>query len=73
MGKEDSHITAAACRYLLAVLLPRLERAQPGLLAEMRAGIAGDRDAMAAGGSLLPDVEATVSEALRLLDVAGTK
>ncbi|MFC5498600.1 hypothetical protein ACFPOE_13720 [Caenimonas terrae] len=52
MQSEDPNITAAACRYLLVGLLPRLERASPGLVAELRAGIVADRDAMAAMDSL---------------------
>jgi hypothetical protein len=72
MGKEDPHITAAACRYLLIGLLPRLERTNPGLVAEMRAGIAGDRTAMLAAGTLSPEVDATIAETLRMLDLVGT-
>ena len=71
MGNEDPQITAAACRYLLVGLLPRLERVSPGLLAELQAGIAGDRQAMAASGKLSPDVDAVVSEAQRILSMGG--
>jgi hypothetical protein len=68
---EDSIVTAAACRYILVGLLPRLERASPGLLAELQSGIAGDRQAMAASGKLSPDVDAVVSEAQRILKLGG--
>jgi len=71
MEADSAEITAAACRYILVGLLPRLERAQPGLLAELRAGIVGDTSSMAASGNLSPQVEATVAEALRMLDLAG--
>jgi hypothetical protein len=37
----------------------------------MRSGIAGDRAAMAANGTLTPEVDATVAEALRILDLGG--
>lgn len=71
MGKADPQTTAAACRYILVGLLPRLERASPGLLAELQAGIAGDRQAMVAGGKLSPEVDAVVSEAQRILNMSG--
>jgi hypothetical protein len=67
MEKENAQVTATACRYLLAALLPRLERGHPGLLAELREGLTADRDAMAANGKLSPEMEATISEALRIL------
>ena len=71
MDQEDPQITAAACRYLLIALLPRLERASPGLIAELRAGIAEDRDAIAAKGNLAAEVHATISESLRMLCLVG--
>jgi len=67
MPEQDAEVTAAACRYLMAGLLPRLERLQPGLLGEIRAGITADRDAMARAGALSPQVEAAVNEALQIL------
>ena len=67
MAIEDGQVTAAACRYLLAALLPRLEHLHPGLIAELRQGVAADRESMAANGKLLPEVEATISEAMRIL------
>lgn len=72
MAKDDSQVTAAACRYLLVGLLPRLERAFPGLLAELQAGIAADRQAMVATGKLSPELDAVVSETQRMLSLAGT-
>lgn len=71
MEKEKAQVTAAACRYLLAALLPRLERVHPGLVAELQQGMAADRDAMAANGTLSPEVEATVSEAVRILSTGN--
>lgn len=71
METEDAEITAAACRYLFAALLPRLERIQPGLIAGMRSGIAGDREAMVTSGVLSPESDATIAAVLRMLDVAG--
>jgi hypothetical protein len=71
MDPDKHHVTAAACRYLLAGLLPRLERIQPGLIAELRSGIAADRAAMSRSGTLSVELEATVKEALRILDFSG--
>ena len=71
MGTDDPEVTAAACRYILIALLPRLERAVPGLLADLQAGIAGDRQAMAATGNLSPELDAVVSEAQRILSLGG--
>ncbi len=72
MEKEDTQVTAAACRYILVALLPRLEQSSPGLLAELRSGMEGDRQAMAVNGRLSPEVDAVVSEAQRILDLGGT-
>lgn len=72
METGDPKITAAACRYLLVALLPRLELAHPGLISGVRAGIAADREAMASAGKLSPEVDATVSQALRILSLVGT-
>ena len=69
MGKDDPQVTAAACRYILVGLLQRLERVSPGLLAELQSGIASDRQAMAANDKLSPNVEAVVTEALRILSL----
>lgn len=59
--------TAAACRYLLVMLLQRLEEVRPGLVFDMWTGVAADRDAAPAGQ---PHVEATFDEALRMLEMA---
>ena len=67
MNASSGDPTAAACRYLLVMLLQRLEAERPGLVAEMRAGVEGDRDA-AIGGR---DVEGIFEEALRILRLAG--
>jgi len=72
MRTDDAQITAAACRYLLAGLLGRLEKVYPGMVLGMRVDIGADRDAMAVNGTLTPEVKATVAEALRILDLAGT-
>ena len=73
MQKENAEVTAAACRYVLAGLLPRLERLQPGLIADLRSGIEGDRQAMADAGTLSPQVHAVVAEALRIVSIGGGK
>ncbi len=67
MQDDNAEVTAAACRYLLAGLLPRLERLQPGLVDDIRSGIEGDRSAMAKAGTLSPEVDAVVAEALRIV------
>lgn len=66
---EPSDATAAACRYLLVALLQRLEPAHPGLLADLRAGVEGDQQALAPGQAS-PEVTATFAEALRMLRLA---
>lgn len=71
MDANKADVTAAACRYLLAGLLPRLERVQPGLVAELRRGIAADLAAMSKSGNLSAEVEATLAEALRILNLSG--
>jgi len=71
MADPTDEVSGAACRYLLAGLLPRLECFHPGLLADLREGIVGDRAAMASNGTLSPQVEAVVSEALRILQRSG--
>jgi hypothetical protein len=73
MQTENADVTAAACRYLLVGLLPRLEQLHPGMLAEMRRGVEGDRAAMAANQSLSPPVDAVVAEGLRILELGGAK
>lgn len=73
MVEETDEVTAAACRYLIASLLPRLERFHPGLVAELRSGIVADRTAMAASGALSPQVDGVVAEALRILERLGEK
>jgi hypothetical protein len=72
MRTDDAQITAAACRYLLASLLGRLEKVYPGMVLGMRVDIGADHDAMAVSGKLTPEVKATVAEALRILDLAAT-
>ena len=71
MAKDDPQVTAAACRYILVGLLQRLEQISPGLLTELRSGVAGDRQAMATNGKLSPDIEAVVSEAQRILSLGS--
>jgi hypothetical protein len=61
-------MTAAACRYLLVALLQRLEKRHPGLIIDMQAGVAADRNATSGGQ---PHVEATFGEALRILEIAA--
>ena len=73
MVEQTNEVTAAACRYLLAGLLPRLERFHPGIVAELRSGIAADRTAMAASGALSPQVDGVVAEALRILELSEAK
>jgi hypothetical protein len=73
MGTENPQNSAAACQYLLAALLPRLDRAHPGLVSELRAGIAADREAMTAAGKLTPEIDRTISEAFRILNSVGTQ
>lgn len=73
MVEQTNEVTAAACRYLLAALLPRLERFHPGLVAELRSGIEADRAAMAVNGTLSPQVGSVFGEALRVLELSGAK
>jgi hypothetical protein len=49
------------------MLLQRLEEVRPGLVFDMRTGVAADRDAAPAGQ---PHVEAIFDEALRMLEMA---
>lgn len=67
-SSDDS--TAAACRYLLVALLQRLDAQHAGMVDALRSGIEADRAAAIQGGSLGKDVEATFSEALRILQLA---
>ena len=67
-GSDDS--TAAACRYLIVALLQRLDAQDAGLVDDLRTGIEADRAAAIQGGSLAAHVEATFSEALRILQLA---
>jgi hypothetical protein len=67
---EIHDATAGACRYLLVALLQRLEPAHPGLLADLRAGVEGDQQALAPGQAS-PQVAATFAEALRILRLAA--
>ena len=73
MRDGNAEVTAAACRYLLVGLLPRLEGIQPGLLNDSRGGIEGDRQAMASAGTLSPQVDAVVNEALRVVALGAGK
>jgi hypothetical protein len=67
-GSDDS--TAAACRYVLVALLQRLDAEHAGLVDDLCTGIEADRAAAMQGGILTPQVDATFSEALRILRIA---
>ena len=66
----DPAITAAACRYLLVALLPRLESVRPGLVAELSDGVRGDRGAIQAKQKTPPELQAVFDEALKILSLA---
>lgn len=65
-GSDDP--TAAACRYVLVALLQRLDAQHAGLIDDLRSGIAADR--AAAIQSLAAPVDATFTEAARILHLA---
>ncbi|WP_395027820.1 hypothetical protein [Comamonas odontotermitis] len=63
-----------ACVYLLHGLLQRLERQQPGLLAEMTEGILRDRSAMdPASSSAAAAGYQVADEALRMLQLMNAQ
>lgn len=69
MAAETTETTAAACRYLLVLLLQRLEGAHPGLLGEMQTGAEADRRALPPEHAA-SEVAATLEEALRIMRLA---
>lgn len=62
--------TAAACRYVLVALLQQLDAEHAGLVDHLRKGIAADRAAAIQSGGLAPHVDATFTEAMRILQLA---
>lgn len=67
-GSDDP--TAAACRYVLVALLQRLDAQHAGLVDDLRSGIAADRAAAIQSGGLAAHVDATFTEAARILQLA---
>jgi len=67
---EIQYATAGACCYLLVAVLRRVERVHPGLLADLRAGVEGDQEALAPVEAS-PQVAATFAEALHILRLAS--
>ena len=65
---SEPECPAAACRYLPVALLQRLEEIRPGLLCDLRSGVASDRDATHDASR---EVDATFAEAVRILDLAA--
>lgn len=66
MNMDDS-----AAKYVLTALLPRLEKAMPGLLDELVSGIRADKDAIRNSGQMTPELEETFSSAVNILGRAG--
>ncbi|CAL63339.1 Hypothetical protein HEAR3232 [Herminiimonas arsenicoxydans] len=58
---------ADACGYILLMLLQRLEKTQSGLLAEMIAGVEGDRSAIASDAPDKDHISAVFNETLTML------
>jgi hypothetical protein len=55
---------------VLVALLQRLDAQHAGLIDGLRTGVEADRAAAIQGGSLAPHVDATFSEAVRILQLA---
>lgn len=66
MSKNDS-----GANYVLTALLPRLERAMPGLLDELVSGIRADQEAIKTSGRMTPQLEETFNSAVKILGRAS--
>ncbi|CAN5326540.1 hypothetical protein BH11PSE11_BH11PSE11_29110 [soil metagenome] len=62
---------ANSCGYILIMLMQRLEKMQPGLLAEMIAGVEGDRSAIPSDAPNGEHTQAVFSETLAMLRMAN--
>jgi hypothetical protein len=62
---------ADACGYILIMLMQRLEKTQPGLLAEMIAGVEGDRSAIPSVAPNGEHTQAVFNETLAMLRMAN--
>jgi hypothetical protein len=74
MSAESTETNAkmAACRYILVMLLQRLDPKYPGLIDEMLQGAAADFAAMEANGKLNDSLRTVLSETKTLLQQAGS-
>lgn len=57
----------AGANYILTALLPRLEKAMPGLLDELVSGVRADRDAIEKTGQMTPELESVFTSAETIL------
>ena len=62
--------TAGACKYLLIMLLQRLEQNQAGLIDELVSGVATDRAAIERSGEMCGAVRGVFEQIERLLHQA---
>lgn len=62
MTTDDS-----GAKYVLTALLPRLEKAMPGLLDELVAGINADKKAIKTSGKMTPELKKTFNSAANIL------
>jgi len=62
----------AACRYILLMLLQRLDPKHPGLIDDMLQGAVADFAAMEANGKLTDPLRMVLSETKALLQQAGS-
>ena len=60
---------AAACAYVLHILLQRLEEIRPGLVLELLQGVKSDRTAVESNGAMSEPVGSIFREAERMLEL----
>lgn len=64
---DESDPIAGACKYLLIMLLQRLEGSQAGLIDELSSGVAGDRAAIQSSGKMNDPIRQVFEQAEELL------
>lgn len=67
---DESDPVAGACKYLLIMLLQRLEGSQAGLIDELSSGVAGDRAAIQSSGNMNDPIRQVFEQVEELLHQA---
>lgn len=66
----SSYENDGAADYILAMLLPRIEKLNPGLLDDLLAGAKADMDAVIKSGQMTAEVEQRFQSAIQILQRA---